>query len=182
MIHPAAGPAWLVWLEGTSVAAAMRQWLWLYPVVEIVHILGFVVLVGAAALFDLRLLGLARQLPVTALARYHLRWARSALFLIVPSGLLMFVAHATEMATNPAFQTKLALIVLAGLNAAAFAPGRVSNRRLLGSRHHHARQCPSRGPAVPGAVDGRDRLRASARLPLAAHSLGRLLRARSVMG
>lgn len=123
MIHPAAGPAWLVWLEGTSVAAAMRQWLWLYPVVEIVHILGFVVLVGAAALFDLRLLGLARQLPVTALARYHLRWARSALFLIVPSGLLMFVAHATEMATNPAFQTKLALIVLAGLNAAAFHRG-----------------------------------------------------------
>ncbi|MBP2671750.1 MAG: hypothetical protein H6Q85_1816, partial [candidate division NC10 bacterium] len=50
MIHPAAGPAWLIWLETTAVATAMRQWLWLYPVVEIVHILGFVVLVGAAAL------------------------------------------------------------------------------------------------------------------------------------
>ena len=123
MTHLPAGPAWLVWLEGTSIAAAMRQWLWLYPVVEIVHILGFVVLVGAAALFDLRLLGLARQLPVTGLARYHLRWARFALLIIAPSGLLMFAAHATEMAVNPAFQVKLALIVVAGLNAAAFHRG-----------------------------------------------------------
>lgn len=123
MIHPAAGPAWLIWLETTAVATAMRQWLWLYPVVEIVHILGFVVLVGAAALFDLRLLGLARHLPVTGIARYHLRWARFALLIIAPSGLLMFAAHATEMAVNPAFQVKLALIVVAGLNAAAFHRG-----------------------------------------------------------
>jgi hypothetical protein len=123
MTHPAAGAAWLVWLEGTAVATAMRQWLWLYPIVEIVHILGFVVLVGAAVLFDLRLLGLARHLPVTGLARYHLWWARVALLLIVPSGLLMFAAHATEMAENPAFQVKLALIVVAGLNAAIFHRG-----------------------------------------------------------
>ena len=32
----------------------------------------------------------------------------------------MFVADATEMATNPAFRLKLALLVAAGLNAAAF--------------------------------------------------------------
>lgn len=120
MTHPAAGPAWLVWLEGSTVAAAMRQWLWLYPIVEIVHILGFVVLVGAAVLFDLRLLGLARRLPVSDLARHHLRWARMALCLIVPSGLLMFAAHATEMAANPAFQIKLVFMALAGLNAAIF--------------------------------------------------------------
>jgi len=123
MTHPAAGAAWLVWLEGTAVAVAMRQWLWLYPIVEIAHILGFVVLVGAAVLFDLRLLGLARHLRVTDLARYHLRWARLALVLIAPTGLLMFTAHATEMAVNPAFQVKLALIVLAGVNAAAFHRG-----------------------------------------------------------
>ncbi|MCK7473319.1 MAG: hypothetical protein MZV49_06840 [Rhodopseudomonas palustris] len=101
----------------------MRQWLWLYPIVEIVHILGFVALVGAAVLFDLRLLGFARHLPVTGLARYHLRWARFALLIIAPSGLLMFAAHATEMAVNPAFQVKLALMVLAGLNAAVFHRG-----------------------------------------------------------
>ena len=68
-MHPPSGPAWLVWLETSGVAAAMRQWQWLYPIVEIVHIVGFVVLVGAAVMFDLRLLGLSRVLPVSAMAR-----------------------------------------------------------------------------------------------------------------
>ena len=119
-MHEAVGPAWLVWLEGSAVAVAMRQWLWLYPIVEIVHILGFVILVGAAAMFDLRLLGLSRQLPVTDMAGHLLRLARLSLVVVVPSGALMFMAHATEMATNPAFRLKLLLIAAAALNAARF--------------------------------------------------------------
>jgi hypothetical protein len=112
-----------VWLETTGFGAAMRHWLWLYPVVEIVHILGFVVLVGAAVMFDLRLLGAAPRLPVSDLARHLLPWSRAGLVLVVPSGAAMFVAHATEMATNPAFQLKLALIAAAGLNALLFHRG-----------------------------------------------------------
>lgn len=119
-MHPPTGPAWLVWLETTSFATAMRQWLWLYPIVEIVHIVGFVVLVGAAFMFDLRLLGLGRGLPVSAMADHLLRWSRWALVLVIPSGSAMFVAHATEMAENPAFQLKLGLIGAAFLNAAVF--------------------------------------------------------------
>ena len=119
-MHEAVGPAWLVWLEGSAVAVAMRQWLWLYPIVEIVHIFGFVILVGAAAMFDLRLLGLSRQLPVTAMAGHLLRWARFSLVVVVPSGVLMFMAHATEMAANPAFRLKLLLIAAAVFNAARF--------------------------------------------------------------
>jgi hypothetical protein len=119
-MHEPVGPAWLVWLETTRLAALMRQSLWLYPIVEIVHILGLSVLVGAALLFDLRLLGLARRLPASGLAAHLLGWARASLVLIVPSGLLMFAAHATEMAENPAFRLKLALIAAAGLNAALF--------------------------------------------------------------
>ena len=119
-MHAAAGPAWTVWLEATAVGVAMRQWLWLYPIVEIVHIVGFVVLVGAAFMFDLRLLGLARATPVSALADHLLRWARLALVLVVPSGTLMFVAHATEMASNPAFRLKLVLIAAALANAGLF--------------------------------------------------------------
>jgi hypothetical protein len=118
--HPVVGPAWLVWLETSRVAVAMRQWAWLYPGVEIVHIAGFVVLVGAAVMFDLRLLGLSRQLPIAGLARHLLPWSRAGLALVVPSGLLMFAAHATEMAENPAFRLKLILIAAAGLNAAVF--------------------------------------------------------------
>jgi hypothetical protein len=122
-MHPPAGPAWLVWIETTRFAAAMREWLWLYPIVEIAHILGLAVLVGAAILFDLRLLGVSRSIRVTALACHLLPWARASLILIVPTGLMMFAAHATEMATNPAFQLKLGLIAAAGINAGVFHAG-----------------------------------------------------------
>lgn len=122
-MHPLTGPAWLVWLETTGFAAAMREWLWLYPIVEILHIVGLAVLVGAAALFDFRLLGLSRSIRVTTLAAHLLPWARRSLLLIVPTGVMMFTAHATEMASNPAFQIKLSLLIAAGLNAAAFHAG-----------------------------------------------------------
>ena len=119
-MHPPTGPAWLVWLETTQLAMAMREWLWLYPIIEILHIIGLAVLVGAAALFDFRLLGIARGIPVTSLAGYLLPCARASLLLIIPSGLMMFTAHATEMAANPAFQLKLLLLAAAGLNATVF--------------------------------------------------------------
>src|SRR5262249_18147162 len=102
-----AGAGWTGWLEATAAATAMRQWLWLYPIVEILHILGFVVLVGSAAMFDLRLLGFSRQLPVTGMERHLLTWARLSVLVILPTGALMFVAHATEFAGNPAFRLKL---------------------------------------------------------------------------
>jgi hypothetical protein len=117
---PAGAPEWLVWLEATAAGQAMRQSLWLYPIVEIVHITGFVMLVGAAAMFDLRLLGFSRRLPVASMARHLLPWSRLGLAVVAPSGLLMFVAHATEMAMSPVFRLKLLLIVVAGLNAAVF--------------------------------------------------------------
>jgi hypothetical protein len=119
-VHPPVGPAWLVALETSGFAQAMRHWLWLYPVVEILHILGFVLLVGAAVMFDLRLLGISSGIPVSQLARHLLPWSRVGLGLVAPSGLAMFSAHATEWIENPAFWVKLSLIALAGLNAWAF--------------------------------------------------------------
>ncbi len=121
-MHAATG-SWLAWLEALPLSVAMREWLWLYPMVEIVHILGFVVVVGAAVLFDLRLLGLAPRLSVGDLAGHLLSWSRAGLTLVVPSGLLMFAAHAAEMAGNPAFRLKLLLILAAGVNALVFHRG-----------------------------------------------------------
>ena len=122
-MHPPEGPAWLVAIESSGLAAAMRHWLWLYPIVEILHILGFILLVGAAVMFDLRLLGMSRRIPVSDLARHLLPWSRTGLLLVVPSGLAMFAAHATEWIANPAFWVKLSLIALAGLNAWVFHRG-----------------------------------------------------------
>jgi hypothetical protein len=99
----------------------------LYPLVEIVHIVGFTVLVGAVAMFDLRLLGVgrtrpAKALPVQALARHLLPWTWAALLLIVPSGVLLFATQ-PELLDNRAFLLKLALIGAAGCNALAFHVG-----------------------------------------------------------
>lgn len=120
-MSPAPGP--LGAIEALPVAAAMREWLWLYPAVEIVHILGFVLLAGSIAMFDLRLLGFSKAIPVPALARHLLPWTLGALILIVPSGLLMFAAHAAEFVENPVFVTKMMLLMAAGANALAFHAG-----------------------------------------------------------
>jgi uncharacterized protein DUF6644 len=110
-------------VEQLAIAKAMREWLWLYPSVEIVHIVGFSILVGSIVMFDLRVLGLSKRIPVRALSRHLLPWSLGALVLIVPSGLLMFSAHASDFLGNRAFQLKMALLVTAGLNAAFFHTG-----------------------------------------------------------
>jgi hypothetical protein len=117
------GRSALEWIEQSPIAVAMRQELWLYPSVEILHIFGIVTLVGSIAMLDLRLLGLSRALPVRQLARHLLPWTWGALLVIVPTGLMMFSAHAGEFIANRAFALKLALIFAAGLNAAAFHLG-----------------------------------------------------------
>jgi hypothetical protein len=107
-------------LEGSGVARAMREWLWLYPSVEIVHIVGIGLLFGSIAVLDLRLLGLSRSLPVRRLAGHVLPWTAGSFLLIVPSGLLMFTAHASDFISSSVFVIKMGLILAAGLNAALF--------------------------------------------------------------
>ena len=110
-------------VEAAGVARLMRESLWLYPGVEIVHITGIAVLVGSIAMFDVRLLGVGRALSVRALSGFLLPWTLGALLLIVPTGLMMFSAHATDFIDNPAFKAKLALLFCAGINAALFRTG-----------------------------------------------------------
>jgi hypothetical protein len=111
---------WLGWIENTGIAVTIRESLWLYPTLEILHIIGFVVLVGAAAMFDMRLLGMSTRLPVDATAHHLLRWSRASLLVVVPSGVLLFISDATEMWANPAFRLKLILLAGAGVNACVF--------------------------------------------------------------
>jgi hypothetical protein len=126
-MHELVGPELLVWLESSEFAAAMRQWLWLYPIVEIVHITGIALLVGSIAMFDLRVLGISRSLPLDGLARHLLPWSLAGFVVIVLSGSMMFSAHATEFWSNPAFAAKMALIALAGLNVLWFHFGALRN-------------------------------------------------------
>ena len=120
---PAALAGLAAWLASTGPAVAMRANAWLYPAVETAHILGFVLLVGAVAMFDLRVLGFGRALPPRELARHLLPWSAGSLLVVVPSGLLLFSAQAAEMVRNPVFLLKMGLVMVAGSNALAFHLG-----------------------------------------------------------
>ena len=107
-------------LEASGLGVAMRQWLWLYPSVEIVHIAGIGLLFGSIAVLDLRLLGFSRQISARTLARHVLPWTLGSFLLIIPSGLLMFTAHASEFIDSEVFVLKMLLILAGGVNAAIF--------------------------------------------------------------
>jgi hypothetical protein len=119
-------PTWaavLTMLDTSAVAGAMRGSTWLYPIVEIVHILGLSVLVGSVAMFDLRVLGFGRSVGVQAAGQMLLPWSAISLLAIVPSGLLLFSAHPNALSESRVFQLKLLLIAFAGLNALSFHLG-----------------------------------------------------------
>ena len=108
------------WLEYSSLAVFIRQSPLLFPAIEIVHIAGFILLVGSAVLFDLRLLGVAKKLPVKDVADYVLPWSRRSLIVVAPSGLLLFISQAEALSTNGVFGLKLILILIAFTNAGIF--------------------------------------------------------------
>ncbi len=110
-------------IEASALAVAMRQSLWLYPIVEIVHLTGIALLVGSIAMLDLRLLGLSRSVPVKRLAAHILPWTLGAFVLIVPSGLMMFMAHANDFIQSEVFALKMSLLLAAGANAGVFHAG-----------------------------------------------------------
>jgi hypothetical protein len=60
---------------------------------------------------------------VRRLAAHVLPWTLASFALIVPSGFAMFVAHASDLISNPVFALKLSLVGLAGVNAAVFHTG-----------------------------------------------------------
>ena len=112
--------SWLTWLQESALSAAIRQWAWLYPAVEIWHIISFAILVGAIAMFDLRLLGFSRHLLVTDMAGHLLPWTYIGFGSALLTGFLLFASDAEAIAANPAFRLKLGAIALAGVNAAMF--------------------------------------------------------------
>jgi hypothetical protein len=134
-------------IEGTALAVAMRQSLWLYPIVEIVHLAGLSLLFGSIAILDLRLLGLSRDVPVRRLAAHVLPWTAASFLLIVPSGLAMFAAHASDFIASPVFALKMGLIFAAGLNAAVFHAG-----AMRGIADWDVNRAPPRAARAAGAL------------------------------
>ena len=109
----------LVWLESSAVADAIRTSIWMYPAFETGHYIGLSLLVGGIMLIDLRVLGVARSLPLASMIGL-LPWVWAGFTINVVTGSLLFTYGATSFGTNSAFLLKMSFMVLAGLNAFAF--------------------------------------------------------------
>ncbi|MCA6114314.1 hypothetical protein J6524_05135 [Bradyrhizobium sp. WSM 1738] len=103
-------------LQESALGHAMRASPALYPAVEILHIFGFVILVGSILALDLRLLGLGRTIAIQPMAQLLLPLARFGFVLAISMGFLLFSADASHVVKNPAFQAKFVLIAAALVN------------------------------------------------------------------
>ena len=109
----------LVWLEHSAIANAIRTSIWMYPAFETLHYIGLSLLVGGIMLIDLRVLGVARSLPLKSMIGL-LPWVWVGFLINATTGSLLFIYGATGFGTNHAFWLKMGFMVLAGLNALAF--------------------------------------------------------------
>lgn len=105
------------WLQSTSWATGIRESLNLYPALYTLHIFGFVIMVTATSVLDLRILDLGlRTRTVSSVADLALPWAQAGLAANLITGFLVFAAQAVDMYTNTAFRWKIAMVLLAGVN------------------------------------------------------------------
>jgi hypothetical protein len=104
--------------RATAVSAMMKT-AWGWPAAESVHFIGLCLLVGAIFLFDLRLLGIAKRIPIGALHKL-IPWGLLGFGLTIASGILFVLTEPDQYVYNPAFHLKLLFMIAAGLNASAF--------------------------------------------------------------
>ena len=96
------------WIESLTGDAVQISIVWLF------HFLGFFLVVGATAVVDLRILGLAgRRQNLGLIADQLFPWSWIGLALVVPSGFLMFAGYATQFYPAGVFRIKVLVFLLA---------------------------------------------------------------------
>jgi hypothetical protein len=92
---------------------------WLWPTCEIIHYLGLSLLLGTVGLFDLRVLGIAKNIPPRAIHRL-VPWGVGGYFLNVMTGILFFSGHPDQYFYNNSGRLKALLMAAAGINILVF--------------------------------------------------------------
>lgn len=107
-------------MERLPLVGALKVSFYVYPLVNALHILAVGALVGVVILMDLRILGLAATVAREPFLHLMREVIAVAFPVAVLTGLTLFSIRAQEYATNPAFQAKMVLLGVAGLNLWAF--------------------------------------------------------------
>ena len=116
------------WLHDTALGEFMRASRWAWPICESLHFFGMSVLVGVIGLFDLRLLGMARGIPIAAFHRL-IPLGVAGFGLNAMTGIAFLSATPDQYLFNAAFRFKLLFFTIAGVNVLIFYAA--TFRRLL---------------------------------------------------
>ena len=92
---------------------------WLWPLCETLHFVGMALLVGIVGMLDLRMLGVAKGLPVAPMQRL-IPWAMAGFAINLATGFIFVSAAPGNYAASIAFRLKVLFILLAGLNVLLF--------------------------------------------------------------
>ena len=106
-------------LYHTAIGEFMRESRWAWAILESIHFTGMTLLVGTVGMFDLRLMGFARRVPVAALHRL-IPLGVSGFVLNAVTGFCFICATPDQYIFNMAFRVKVTLIIIAGLNVLFF--------------------------------------------------------------
>ncbi len=102
------------WCEATAIGQAIRESLWLFPVIESIHLLGLAMIGGAILVVDLRLLGFGlRHQPVAELSRSAHPWLVGSLAVMLTTGISLFLSESIRCYYSPPFWTKMELLLVA---------------------------------------------------------------------
>ena len=115
--------AFAAWLHHTTLSLMLQgqvQWLW--PVCESLHFAGLALLVGIAGMFDLRLLGFMKRVPI-AVVQDFMPWAVVGFGVNLTTGLVFVISEPSQYFTNPTWWVKVAFLFVSGLNAAIYQFG-----------------------------------------------------------
>lgn len=108
------------WLsvESTALAGEIGA-TWWFPLIESLHVLSITLMLGAILMLDLRLLSCAAMsYSVQKMSNELVPWSAVSFVVATVTGLGMFITRASAHVENPAFQIKMLLLLLAGLNIA----------------------------------------------------------------
>jgi hypothetical protein len=108
------------WLELLPLSARIGE-SWWFPLLESIHVLTAMFVVGSILWVDLRLLGAAgNRYPLSRFTAGLLNWTWASFAIALLSGFGMFMTRASWYVMNRAFQIKLLLLALAALNMTLF--------------------------------------------------------------
>ena len=109
------------WLYHTSISVAIRESSWIFPIIETTHVLALSLSVGVLFVSDLRLVGLAlRRRPASELWQQLFPWMIAGFVVMFASGALLFWSQPVKAYQSVFFRAKIALLLLAGLNATIY--------------------------------------------------------------